>query len=461
MYPPHAVCARLSPGDVKRGTGGIDADRLNPSCGKTARERPRPAADIEDGPSPELFDDCGVNVEIGTIRIKRIVNLSQAPLFEDRISHEVDRKDQAPVQPWRVRARLISVQAVKAVAAAAVVGLTALSACTVSQRSPTTVPAGVGMPRYYVVVAGLEAPKVVVRNSADGRVTGSVAIPVAPGDALSPVVGEPFARADGRHFVIVVSRGGDLPGVSDATLFQLTVSADGRPWKLSQLNFDSRGVPVIGAALSPDGTMLALSLVDEFPPTTLYGSVEVISLDGGATRTWTGQSAPGYWPGIPAWAGDGTVVIPWWHDTGNGMVPAEITGVRRLDAAAAGGNLAAVPLIAFPAPVTDLESAMLTPGGGQVVTSSCRAGHHTATVRVAELSATDGRLVRVLRTQTARFPNDADAHDAVFSQCQVLSVAGDGDHLLVQAFGFGRVDNGVFTSLPGTTPHVLPVAAAW
>jgi hypothetical protein len=104
---------------------------------------------------------------------------------------------------------------------------------------------------------------------------------------------------------------------------------------------------------------------------------------------------------------------------------------------------------------------VLAPGGGQVITSSCRAGHHTATVRVAELSATDGRLVRVLRTQTARFGNDADAQDAVFSTCQVLSVAGDGDHVLVQAFGFGRIDNGAVTWLPGTTPRVRPVAAAW
>jgi hypothetical protein len=43
----------------------------------------------------------------------------------------------------------------------------------------------------------------------------------------------------------------------------------------------------------------------------------------------------------------------------------------------------------------------------------------------------------------------------------VLAVAGDGDHVLVQAFAFGRIDNGVFTSLPGTTPRVLPVSAAW
>jgi hypothetical protein len=285
---------------------------------------------------------------------------------------------------------------------------------------------------------------------------------VPAGNARSSVGGEPFASADDRHFVIVVSRGGDLPGVADVTLFLLTVSQDGRPGKLSRLNFDSRGVPVIGAALSPDGRMLALSLVNEFPPPgALYGSVEIINVASGTTRTWTGRSAPGYWPGVPSWAGDGTVVVPWWHDIGHGMIPAEITGVRQLDLAAPDGSLAAARLVAFPAPVGGLESALIGAGGGEVITSSCRAGHHTATVRIAELSATDGRLVRVLRTQTARFGNDADAQDAIFSTCQVLSVADDGNHVLVQAFAFGRIDNGVFTSLPGTTPRVLPVSAAW
>jgi hypothetical protein len=248
--------------------------------------------------------------------------------------------------------------------------------------------------------------------------------------------------------------------VADVTSFRLTVSPDGRPGTLSQLNFDSRGVPVIGAALSPDGRMLALSQVHAFAPDQLYGSAEVINLASGATRTWTGQSAPGYWPGVLAWTGDGTVVVPWWHNTGNGMGPAEITGVRRLTLAAPGGSLTAARLAAFPVPVPGLLSALLAPDGAKVITSSCRAGHHTATVRVAELSATDGRLVRVLRSQTARFGSDAAAADAVLSRCQVLSVA-DGDHVLVQAFAFGRIDNGAFSSLPGTSSRVLPVLAAW
>ena len=99
-----------------------------------------------------------------------------------------------------------------------------------------------------------------------------------------------------------------------------------------------------------------------------------------------------------------------------------ITGIRRLDTAAPGGSLAAAPLAAFPAPVPGLQSAVIAPGGGEVIASSCRAGHHTATARVVELSAANGQLIRLLRTQTARFGNDADARDATFSQCQVLSV---------------------------------------
>src|SRR5271170_5695593 len=154
-------------------------------------------------------------------------------------------------QPGRVAARLISMRAVRVVAAAAVVCVAALSACAASLHSPASVPAGVSlplpdvMPDYYVVVAGRE---VVVRASGDGHVTGSAAIPVPAGNARSLVGGEPFGSTDGRRFVIVVSRGGDLPGVSDDTLFLLTVSPGGRPGKLRQLNFDSRGVPVIGAA---------------------------------------------------------------------------------------------------------------------------------------------------------------------------------------------------------------------
>ena len=145
--------------------------------------------------------------------------------------------------------------------------------------------------------------------------------------------------------------------------------------------------------------------------------MEVINLVSGKTRTWTGQSTPGYWPGVPAWASDDTVVVPWWHsavgmnpDRPPGMIPAVMTGIRQIEAAEPAGN---------------------------------------------------GQLIRVLRTQTTRFGNDVDATSAVTLQCEVFSVAGDGAHVLVQAFAFGRIDNGVFTPLSGASPLVRPVSAAW
>src|SRR5271157_5615342 len=110
-----------------------------------------------------------------------------------------------PAQPGRAVMRLICMRAVRVVALAAVVCVAALSACAPGQRSPASVTASAsrsvpgGMPGYYIVVAGLE---VVIRASGDGHVTGSVAIPVPAGTPRSPVRGEPFMSADGRHLVI-------------------------------------------------------------------------------------------------------------------------------------------------------------------------------------------------------------------------------------------------------------------
>ena len=358
--------------------------------------------------------------------------------------------------------RLISMRMVRAAAAMAVV---AVSACA-SQPSVVSVPPSASpsspgaMPAYYVVVSGLD---VVVRASADGHVTGSVAIPVAAGTPRSPAAAEVFGGLDDRHFVIVASRGGDLPGVAQDTLFLLTVSLDGRPGRLDRLAFDNQGVPVTGAALSPDGMTVVLSLTSEIPGQEQYGSVVLINVTTGATRTWTGQGAPGYWPGVPSWAGDGTVEVPWWHSGSAGTVPASLTGVRELNLASPGGSLLAAQLVTYQAPVRDLGSAVIAPGGGYVVASSCQTGpgRHTGTAQIMELSPATGQVVDVLRTQTTRFGNNADVQDAIFSTCRVLSAVDGGGIVLAQAFAFGRIDDRAFTSLPGTSPRVLPVSAAW
>jgi hypothetical protein len=224
-------------------------------------------------------------------------------------------------------------------------------------------------------------------------------------------------------------------------------------------------------ALSPDGTMLALSL-ERFGITTNiapYGNVEVVNLVTGKIRTWTGHGAPGYYPGAPTWGNDGrTLTFPWRHITSQITGAAVITGVRELDAAAPGSNLLASRLTGFPTAAQGLQSAVITSGGRDIIASSCRGiansgrYHDTAVARIVELSAADGQLVRVLRTQTTRFANATDEQDALDESCAVLSADATGQHVLVQAFSFGRIDNGVFTALPGAPPSsVLFAAAAW
>ena len=89
-------------------------------------------------------------------------------------------------------------------------------------------------------------------------------------------------------------------------------------------------------------------------------------------------------------------------------------------------------------------------------------GHRpgTVTARLIELSAADGQLLRVLRTQIARYTNLGE-QDYLDRGCAVLSVDPSGDHVLVQDFQFGRIDNGVFTALLGASPDVTFVAAGW
>jgi hypothetical protein len=83
-----------------------------------------------------------------------------------------------------------------------------------------------------------------------------------------------------------------------------------------------------------------------------------------------------------------------------------------------------------------------------------------ATRSTARRAPADGQLVRVLRTQTTRFPNATDEQNALDESCAVLSADASGQHVLVQAFSFGRIDNGVFTALLGVPSSSVPLAAA-
>lgn len=396
-------------------------------------------------------------------------------LLRDEFRRVTDTVQPARLRPLRVpaprpgwRPRLLPIAAGAAVIAIATVA--ALLAGTPASQPPHTTPPPVpaAMPPYYVTIAdsaaGLQA---VVRESAHGAVTGTVAIP----DTRDLVATSVTAAANERAFIIAAfaAGGSHLAGTAPQVFFRLLVSVRGRPEQPVELNFSNEGV-MTGMALSPDGTMLALSMKYEplGPDAAPYGSVEVINLATGATRTWTGPADSGYWPGQPSWEdGDRTLAFTWWHTTSLATGAADIVGTRELDLTAPGSNLLEARPTAFQTAIPGVQSAMITSGGRDIVASSCGdaaasgGDHGTAVARIVELSAADGRLLRVLRTQTERFANTADEQDAIDATCSVLSADPSGYHLLVQAFSFGRIDNGVFTALPGVSPRVLFVAAAW
>ena len=103
-----------------------------------------------------------------------------------------------------------------------------------------------------------------------------------------------------------------------------------------------------------------------------------------------------------------------------------------------------------------IKSALITPDGRDVIAVTLRdlsplASSHTVIVQFAELQAGTGRLIRVLRTQTARL--DQDAFISLQNTLGVLSFESAGQYVLVQGIQFGWLevggpDPGRFTPLP-------------
>jgi hypothetical protein len=104
---------------------------------------------------------------------------------------------------------------------------------------------------------------------------------------------------------------------------------------------------------------------------------------------------------------------------------------------------------------------MLTPDGSGLITTGYRNipgpdGGGTAILRVVELSASTGRLLRVLHVATEHYGRGYLAQAAADASCQVLSLGATGLHALVQCPGFGRLDGDRFTPLPGIPVSMNP-----
>ena len=374
----------------------------------------------------------------------------------------------APGRGWRLRL----VPLATAAAVIAIVAVVALVAGLPASHKPAiSVPAPAAPPRFYVTISGGangRETEAVVRASASGQVTGTVLVPSIAQDFAFVT-----AAADDRSFIVGTYKSQNLAspaGAFDLGLFQFRISGGGKPGHLTELApSPARGDGFEGMALSPDGKLLAVSLL---PGPHDIGTLQVINLATGTIRTWTAPvTGPQYAPGTPSWVdGNRMIAFPWQR----AVSPDDFAlteGVRLLDTAAPGDNLADAKLIVPSGVVAagSIKSALITPDGRDVIVATLRelsplADSHTVIVQLAELQAGTGRLVRVLRTQTARY--DQGGYITLQASLGVLSFGSAGQYVLVQGIQFGWLDvggpdPGRFTPLPALPAGQYVTVAAW
>ena len=408
-------------------------------------------------------------------------------LLREELQHEAQKVQPELLRPLQVptrrpswRPRLLPFTAAAAViavitAGALVAGLTAAHK-PAAHKPAVSGSAPASLPRFYVTTSsspGGRGIQAVVRASASGQVTGTVpvpsALPVEWADSGGTFV---TAAADDRSFIIGV-QGGQAPtkiGL-DLRLFRFAISDAGKPGHLTELApVPMRNETTEGIALSPDGKLLAVSLMRDSPADAV-GAIQVLDLATGAIRTWTAPANSVYIPGPPSWAdGSRVIAFTWLRSTQSGLMSAP-RGIRLLDINAPGDNLVAGTLIVPRGVVAagSLVSALITPDGRDVIVVTWRdltprASTHTVVVQFAELQASTGRLVRLLRTETARYDqvNVVTVEDSL----GVLSLEPQGRYALVQGIQFGWLDvggpdPGRFTPLPAVPAGQYVNFAAW
>jgi hypothetical protein len=370
------------------------------------------------------------------------------------------------------------------VAAAAAIVAVAVAAVLVAgpRPGPASAPGLAAIPRYYLTftfaadqhVHGLPVTEAVIRNSATGRITGTVKI--VTDDFPAPVT---VATApDGRSFIIGTyepnPKGTRATGYQEYRFFRLPISVDGKPGHLTEL--PPYPVPmyasVQGIALSPDGTLLAVSSMYNGPggiPAILAAKVEVINLATGKVRIWTAGIQRGHYyvPGSPSWAdGDRMIAFTWQHSQSLTNDNMTMEGVRLLDTDAPGDNLANSRMIVSRKAVSGtIQSALITPDGRDVLMATFRnvpsgGNRGTVTAQIAEAPAAGSGPVRVLRTETARYTVNTKGY--LDDASQVLSLDPTGRYALIQGFQFGwlDLDLGRFTPLPPYSSQA-PVYGVW
>ena len=395
----------------------------------------------------------------------------------DAVQREHLRPLRAPGPRQRWQLRLIPLAAAAAVIAIITVAALMTGLPSGWHAAPSSL-APAAIPRFYLTGVfvkgshGMLQTDAVIRDSASGRVTGQVKV---LSDTM-PAILNVAAYPDDHSFLIGTTEWG-ANGRPEYRFFRLRVSASGKAGLLTELRSPAlpEGYHVQGFAVSPDGKLLAISLLYNSPGdgTQWRGEIRVIDLATGKTRTWTAPVHDGHYfiPGPPSWAdGDRMLAFTWQVSKNLTTTNTVMHGVRLLDTSAPGGNLMnSRQIVSSRAVQGTIQSALITPDGRNVIVAASRevpsgGGRGTVVGQISEVETASGKLARVLRTQTARYTDLT--HFVLDGSTEVFAFDPAGRYALVQNMQFGWIDiggpdPGRFTPLLGFPAGREVFWAAW
>jgi hypothetical protein len=358
--------------------------------------------------------------------------------------------------PSAAAAAVLVIIAVVVVAA----GFTGGSAPT-GPTAPMTAPVARSLPRYYVVAfqryingGRTIATYAAVHATATGAELASVRVPtlMTQGGANGPSI---TGAADDRTFVLMES---GQTSVHDVVwCFLLRVAANGRSVKLTKLKVSiPSSMAIDNAALSPDGTRLALSVQWSCHPSRCdEAGIRVVDLATRSVTSWTTQVNGA--PFNVSWAGNDELAFEW-QSSLKDPPAGQVTGYRLITVTGTGGDLLAGQAIGSPAaePTGYVPAALVTPGGKDVITSEVQnihtwTGRLRVIARIIELSASTGRTLRVLYTTTVDHVTGGGNGEAgsLDQECNVLSLGPEVTDPLVECYSVGVLVHGELVTLPG------------
>jgi hypothetical protein len=387
--------------------------------------------------------------------------------------------------------RLLAGSAAAAAVAAVAIAVALLSSPPHGQGRVTPQDALRSVPRYYMALVP-DNVKAAEQNPFAGNdyaairdtTTGRTLAAVRPPKPYVSFVGV-YGAADDRTFVLAAQSTEYGSLTAREKFFYARFSPADNAVTLTPLALP--GLPVsdafAGAALSPDGTRLAVEKQDGPTQITVY------SLPGGAARAWTAygtlpQAAGADPTDLLSWSRSGTLAFGW-----DGSSP---TGEYLLNTNGTGDSLLAdsrdALCLEHSAPASAYIGAnyygYLTPDGkniisavlrpipvGQTLRPCSRPAEHSvaqptpdaappATVELEEFSAATGAAVRVIYTsQSHGALADSDVYWSNASG-SVLVVEGKAPRSAREQRVFGVLIGSTFTPLPqSSSPPLVPVIA--